>query len=257
MRKLFLGTLSTIVCMSGLFVIVSEAKTQKTDNVTTEIIESIEESYNNDIDINTTMIAQAEEVVENETELIVVEEEENEEENKIEEMEVEETESDTEDFYEVKRQELLDKQDDIASIEDNKEWFLAYKSLIDEYSEWIDPPESIYDYFDDDEIYLMQRCVETETFEQDFDSKVNVASVILNRLESEEFYDSVYDVIVPGQFAYGRKNISEDTVLALEYAFMIGDSTDGALYFHSNDKTATFNNASYMFTDDSGHHFYK
>lgn len=161
------------------------------------------------------------------------------------------------DIYAIKSQEVLDKQEELSSIEDNEEWFIAYKDLIEEYSEWVDPPETIYDYYTEDEIYLMQRCIETETFEQDFDSKVNVASVILNRIESDEFANEVSEIIVKGQFAFGRENISENTVLALEYAFMIGDTTDGALYFHSNPKTETFNGAEFIFTDTAGHHFYK
>lgn len=161
------------------------------------------------------------------------------------------------DIYAIKSQEVLDKQEELSSIVDNEEWFVAYKDLIEEYSEWVDPPETIYDYYTEDEIYLMQRCIETETFEQDFDSKVNVASVILNRIESDEFANEVSEIIVKGQFAFGRENISEDTVLALEYAFMIGDTTDGALYFHSNPKTETFNGAEFIFTDTAGHHFYK
>ena len=161
------------------------------------------------------------------------------------------------DIYAIKSQEVLDKHEELSSIEDNEEWFIAYKDLIEEYSEWVDPPETIYDYYTEDEVYLMQRCIETETFEQDFDSKVNVASVILNRIESDEFANEVSEIIVKGQFAFGRENISEDTVLALEYAFMIGDTTDGALYFHSNPRTETFNGAEFIFTDDAGHHFYK
>ena len=161
------------------------------------------------------------------------------------------------DIYAIKSQEVLDKQEELSYIEDNEEWFIAYKDLIKEYSEWVDPPETIYDYYTEDEVYLMQRCIETETFEQDFNSKVNVASVILNRIASEEFANSVSEIIVKGQFAFVRKDISEDTVLALEYAFMIGDTTDGALYFHSNPKTETFNGAEFIFTDDAGHHFYK
>lgn len=163
----------------------------------------------------------------------------------------------TYDIYEIKSQEVLDKQEELSSIEDNEEWFIAYKDLIEEYSEWVDPPETIYDYYTEDEIYLMQRCIETETFEADFDSKVNVASVILNRIESDEFANEVSEIIVKGQFAFGRENISEDTVLALEYAFMIGDTTNGALYFHSKPKTETFNGAEFIFTDTAGHHFYK
>ena len=89
-------------------------------------------------------------------------------------------------------------------------------------------------------------------------SKVNVANVIFNRVISEEFDDSITEVVTkPNQFAYGRNNISESTILAVEYAFLNEDTTDGALFFHSNSKTDTFNKAEYVFTDDCGHHFYK
>ena len=57
--------------------------------------------------------------------------------------------------------------------------------------------------------------------------------------------------------AYGRKNITEDTIWAVMYAFEIEDTTEGALFFHSNNKTNTFNGANYIFTDSCGHHFYK
>lgn len=162
------------------------------------------------------------------------------------------------DIYTQKCEELLHKQEEL-NVENlnNKDWFITYKNLIDEYSEWCDPPETIYDYYSEDEIYLMQRCIETEAFECDFDSKCNVASVILNRIANEEYSNAVNEVVVPGQFAFGRKIISEDTILALEYVFMIEDTTNGALYFHSNDKIKKFNDAAYMFTDDVGHHFYK
>lgn len=143
-------------------------------------------------------------------------------------------------------------------IQDKKEWYIAYKSVIEKYKGFIDPPETIYDYYSDDEINLMLRCIETETYQSDFLSKVNVANVILNRLECEEFSTSVYDVITDeNQFAYGREIISEDTVLALEYAFEIEDTTQGSIGFHSNSPRATFNGWEYVFTDNAGHSFYK
>ena len=143
-------------------------------------------------------------------------------------------------------------------IQDKKEWYIAYKSVIEKYKGIIDPPETIYDYYSYDEINLMLRCIETETYQSDFLSKVNVANVILNRLECEEFSTSVYDVITDeNQFAYGREIISEDTVLALEYAFEIEDSTQGSIGFHSNSPCSTFNGWEYVFTDNAGHSFYK
>lgn len=167
-------------------------------------------------------------------------------------------ETDVFDTYQEKYEEVIQRQIDISTIKDKKEWFLAYKELISDYSEWFDPPLTVYDEFTDDEIYLMQRCIETETFQCDFESKCNVASVILNRVYHERFPDDIETVITsPNQFAYGRKIIEEDTVLALEYAYMIEDTTEGALFFHSGKKTNTFNGAEYIFTDTAGHHFYK
>ena len=164
----------------------------------------------------------------------------------------------TKSIYEIKSEEVLEKQKELDSITDNKERFLAYKALIAEYSEWVVPPETIYDVYTEDEIYLMQRCIETETFEQSFDSKVNVANVILNRIEDGRFGNSANEIITgPKQFAFGRKNINEDTKLALEYAYMFVDTTDGALYFHSLSYRPKFSGANYIFTDDAGHHFYK
>ena len=148
--------------------------------------------------------------------------------------------------------------DEIESIGDAEEWYIAYKEIVDKYSEWIDPPESIYDVFTDDEINIMCRVIETETYQAGFDAKVNVANVILNRIDSGRFGDTVYEVCTkPGQFAYGRKIITEDTILALEYAYQIVDTTYGSVYFHSNQVAQkSWNGADYVMTDHVGHHFY-
>ena len=162
------------------------------------------------------------------------------------------------DIKEEKRIEFYQKQDIIKQIEDNEERFLRYKELNFEYAEWIDLKETIFDVFSEEEIYLMYRVVETECYQQDFDSKVNVANVILNRYYDGRFGDTITDVITsPKQFAYGRKNIEEDTMLAVQYAYEFDDTTQGSLYFHSNKKTDTFNGASFVFQDEAGHNFYK
>ncbi len=51
---------------------------------------------------------------------------------------------------------------EIESIEDKKEWFIAYKDIIDKYSEILDPPETIYYYFSDEEMYLLFHVVQEE-----------------------------------------------------------------------------------------------
>ena len=161
------------------------------------------------------------------------------------------------DPYEIAIQEMQEKMTEIESIEDNKEWFLAYKDIVFEYAEWIDPPETIFDYYAEDEVRLICRVVETETYQCDFDSKVNVANVVLNRIESGEFGETVEEIItIEGQFVYWREIITEDTILAVMYAYEMEDTTYGALYFHSNEKTDDFCKADYIFTDLCGHHFY-
>lgn len=156
--------------------------------------------------------------------------------------------------------EMRSDMDAIESITDNMEWFISYRSVIDKYSYILDPPETVYDYFSDEDIYLIQRAVETECYDQDFDSKCNVASVIFNRINDPEqrFGKTVTEVITADkQFVYGRKNISDSTKLAVEYAFEIVDTTNGCIGFHSNKKTEKFNGWNYVFTDDIDHHFYK
>lgn len=162
-------------------------------------------------------------------------------------------------YEEIKQARQLDL-DLIEEIPSNMEWYISYKYVMSKYSYILDTPKTIYDYYTDDEIYLIQRTVETECFGQDFNSKCNVANVIFNRINdpNKRFGHSVTEVITsPNQFAYRRKNISEVTKLAVEYAFEIVDNTNGCLAFHSNNKTNKFCGLTYAFTDSIGHHFYK
>lgn len=163
------------------------------------------------------------------------------------------------DFIESIIKEAQCKMKEIESIEDKEQWFIAYKKIIDEYRHIIDPPLTIYDYYTDEEIYLIQRVVETECYDQDFISKVNVANVVINRIEiGGEFGDTVEEVITTeNQFSYWRRNITESTVLAIEYAYQIEDSTDGCIAFRSDENPDVWHGWEYVFTDSSGHHFYR
>lgn len=141
---------------------------------------------------------------------------------------------------------------------DLKEYYIKYMDICYKYEDLFGLPVSIYDVYSEEEIYIIQRCIETEVYQTPyFESRVNVANVILNRVESEQFSDNPITVVTsPSQFAYWRKDIEEDTIIALECAFIFEDTTQGALYFHSNPKTNYFNGYEYIFTDKSGHHFY-
>ena len=153
--------------------------------------------------------------------------------------------------------EMQGKMEQIENIEDKKEWFLAYKNIVYEYMDWFGLPTTIFDMYSEYEVRLICQVIETETYQCDFESKINVANVVLNRIEHGEFGDSVEEVVTSNkQFAYWRKNITEDTILAAMFAYEIGDTTNGALYFHSNVPTNTFCGRDYIFTDNVGHNFY-
>ncbi len=148
---------------------------------------------------------------------------------------------------------------EIEDITDKREWFLAYKKIIEKYSYIIDSPETIYDYFSDEELELLFCVVQAEIGDEySFEQKCNVASVIFNRLEHDRFPDTLSDILIRDQFSpiadgrYREVEVTEDTILACEYAFMMEDTTDGCLFFDSN------NILNYQFVfNDGAHNFYK
>ena len=162
-----------------------------------------------------------------------------------------------EEIIEKKYEELICKRS-IIKCDSKKEWFLEYKKLIKEYEEWCDPPETVFDVFTEEEVNLICRVVETECYDQNFDSKANVASVVFNRLESGDFGDSITEIITKKkQFVYGREKITEDTILAVQYAFEIEDTTDGCVGFRSKKHPKEWYNWELQFIDEAGHGFYK
>ena len=148
---------------------------------------------------------------------------------------------------------------EMETITDKKDWFIAYKNIIDEYSYILDPPETIYDYFTEDELDLLFHVVQAEIGDEySFEQKCNVASVIFNRLEHERFPNTLSEILVYDQFSpiadgrYKKVEVSENTILACEYTFMIEDTTNGCLFFDSN------NTLNYQLVfNDSAHNFYK
>lgn len=119
---------------------------------------------------------------------------------------------------------------EIGSILDKKEWFIAYKNLLNEYSNIIDPPETIYDCFTEEELDLLFHVVQAEIGDEyySFEQKVNVVSVIFNRLKHEQFPNTLSEILIASQFQpisngkYREVEVSEDMVLACEYAFIMG-----------------------------------
>ena len=159
--------------------------------------------------------------------------------------------------YENALNEMKMRMKKIEFIPDKKEWFLAYKSIVEEYENFFDSPETIYDCFSDNELDLLFHVVEAEIGNYAFNQKVNVASVIFNRIEHDRFPNELGEILVMDQFAtisdgrYKEVEVSEDTILACEYAFQIEDTTGGCLFFDSN------NMLKYEFVfSDGAHNFY-
>lgn len=121
-----------------------------------------------------------------------------------------------------------------------------------------------------EEMILFYKLVESEATGQSFESKVNVANVILNRVESDQFPNTITSVVYqPRQFSVVSDNrinqvkITNSTIEAVEYAMNNKDTTDGSLFF-MNQSIADKDNADwfvnsleYIMSDDSGHSFYK
>lgn len=91
------------------------------------------------------------------------------------------------------------------------------------------------------------RIVEAEAGGEDQDGKLLVANVVLNRVNSELFPDTVLEVVMQkeqgiAQFSptvdgrYQSVKISEDTIEAVERALYGEDISQGALYFCARKK---------------------
>ena len=91
------------------------------------------------------------------------------------------------------------------------------------------------------------RIVEAEAGGEDQDGKLLVANVVLNRVNSELFPDTVFQVVMQkeqgiAQFSptvdgrYQNVRVSDDTVAAVERALYGEDISRGALYFCAREK---------------------
>lgn len=152
----------------------------------------------------------------------------------------------------------------IDSNYEKKEWFITYKAIIEKYKDVAPVPKMIYDEYSEEDLKLLFGVVQAEVGdEHSFYEKCNVASVIFNRIRSSKFGNDISSVLTASQFStiangsYQRVNISEDTILACEYVYKFGDTTNGALYFESGGANTHAAYAEYIFTDLAGHSFYK
>lgn len=92
------------------------------------------------------------------------------------------------------------------------------------------------------------RIVEAEAGGEDQNGKLLVANVVLNRVNSEVFPDTVWDVVMQreqgiAQFSptvdgrFENVSVSDDTMQAVERALYGEDISQGALYFCAREKS--------------------
>lgn len=120
-----------------------------------------------------------------------------------------------------------------------------------------------------EEIEILQRITEAECTGQSLEAKKNVASVIINRVNSKSFPNNIEDVVFQKhQFSpisdgrYYKVTITDETREAIEEVLKNGVTNDALFFCNQNDvKSAKnkkwFNKLVFLFTDDSGHSFYK
>ena len=170
-----------------------------------------------------------------------------------------------------RQQKIAEAQAKIAALDtsDKMQWFIQYKQIQNDYAQWIDKDETIYDVFSSDELNLLFEIVEAEvTGENHFVSKVNVASVIFNRLYQDtdnQFPDDLIGILTEKhQFSsysdgrYKKVTVTDTTKLAAEYAYQIGGNIDGSMYFDScNGKSWANSTRQFVFQDSVKHNFYK
>lgn len=92
------------------------------------------------------------------------------------------------------------------------------------------------------DLELMSRVIEGEAADEPFEGKIAVAAVIINRVENDEFPDSIrtvlyeplaFEAVANGQYT---RPLSEDSMQAAKIALEGYDPTDGALYYWNPDK---------------------
>ena len=170
-----------------------------------------------------------------------------------------------EDVVSEREQEMYDEMIRVAYIEDRKEWFIEYKKLFDKYPEFLAKQESIYDVYSDAELEKIFRTVEAEATGGTFQDKVNVAVTIFNRINHEEFGSTIDEVITSDQFSplqdgrYYKVAVTEETVLACEYAYIFRIIEHDALFFDrtNGNSWAHRNLEEVEVNGDNAHRFYK
>lgn len=150
---------------------------------------------------------------------------------------------------------------DINNDAEKMDWFIEYKNIVNQYPKELHN-KTIYEEYSSEELDLLFRIVQCETGDEyGFIEKANVISVIFNRHTTRGL--TLTEVLTAkNQFApysigvYKNAKIDEKTILACEFVYMFGDTTDGCMAFRSDICPNTWYSWTYQFSDKA-HHFYK
>lgn len=112
----------------------------------------------------------------------------------------------------------------------------------------------------------LYRVARAEAGANSKEGQKNVVYVVLNRLHSEKFPNTIEEIVFQSKPAkqfvcvwdgnYDKVEISDFTIQNVQEAYLdykINESADGALFF----TTKSFKCNEYLFTDEVGHNFYK
>ncbi len=179
------------------------------------------------------------------------------------------------DYYPVEEEEIeygastvdeLDYYHDLAELEERsmamlmelqeptEEWYTTYKDMNALYED-VGQPDEITDLHSVSELEEMYWVVENETRGASFEAKVNVANVILNRVDHHKFGNTIHSVVTqPSQFSYHPTNVTQETIDACAYASAFEDTTYGALFFQRSAKPPK--GLAWIMSDNAGHNFF-
>ena len=135
------------------------------------------------------------------------------------------------------------------------------------------PDEAPVYELDEEEYDILLRIVEAEAGSEDEDGRLLVANVVFNRVNSEDFPDTVSEVVLQQskgvtQFSpvasgsIWKVTVSEKTVAAVGRALEGEDISQGALYFaarkHANSKSMRWFDEKLTFLfQHGGHEFFR
>ncbi len=141
---------------------------------------------------------------------------------------------------EVQQEEARKEQEEAEKIREEIAVYQEQKEQQDSQADWLEATRSLFgmESFTEADYNNLLRIVEAEAGINDVEGKMMVANVVLNRVMSTRFPDTVSEVIfAPGQFSpvsngrFYSVRVKDSTVEAVNRALGGEDNSQGALFF--------------------------